>query len=147
MTPARHQQAAQTSRWTFGRLSHRKSASKALHGHRFEMPALSPEQRKTQLDGFASPTSCCFATQTLKAASGPPAVPLATIVDTTFSLDLRFRFGSELQGNQFGKFGRDIRHRIFCSTQTTSRPEQWADFTESFVRRVVHDGNQHVTSE
>ena len=51
----------------------------------------------------------------------------------------------ELEGDQLGEFGRDVCHRIFCSTQAASRAEQRADFAESFVRRVVHDGNEQVT--
>jgi hypothetical protein len=51
----------------------------------------------------------------------------------------------ELQGDQLGELGRDVCHRIFCSTQAASRAEQGTDFAESFIRRVVHDGNEQVT--
>ncbi len=49
-----------------------------------------------------------------------------------------------LEGNQLGEFGRDICHRIFCCVQTTSGAEQGADFTESFKRRTVNDGNKQI---
>lgn len=51
----------------------------------------------------------------------------------------------ELDGNQLGELGRDICHRTLCCVQATSRAEQRADFTESFIRRAVHDGNEQVT--
>ena len=51
----------------------------------------------------------------------------------------------ELGGDQLGELGRDLCHRIFCSTQAASRAEQGTDFAESFVCRVVHDGNEQVT--
>jgi hypothetical protein len=51
----------------------------------------------------------------------------------------------ELEGDQLGELGRDVCHRLFCSAQAASRAEQGADFAESFVRRVVHDGNEQVT--
>jgi hypothetical protein len=51
----------------------------------------------------------------------------------------------ELDGDQLGELGRDICHWLFCSAQAASRAEQGADFAESFVRRVVHDGNKQVT--
>ena len=47
----------------------------------------------------------------------------------------------ELKGDQLGELGRDVFHRLFCSAQAASRAEQGADFAESFIRRVVHDGN------
>jgi hypothetical protein len=49
-----------------------------------------------------------------------------------------------LRGDQFGELARDICHRIFCSVQAASRAEQRADFAESFICRVVHDGNEQV---
>jgi hypothetical protein len=52
---------------------------------------------------------------------------------------------TELEGDQLGEFGRDVCHRIFCSTQAASRAEQGADFAESFIRRVVHNGDEQVT--
>ena len=51
----------------------------------------------------------------------------------------------ELEGDQLGELGRDVCHRIFCSTQAASRGEQGADFAESFVRRAMHDGDEQVT--
>jgi hypothetical protein len=50
-----------------------------------------------------------------------------------------------LEGDQLGELGRDVCHRIFCSTQAASRAEQGADIAESFVRRVVHNGDELVT--
>ena len=50
-------------------------------------------------------------------------------------------------GNQLGDLGRDVRHWIFCSVQAASRGEQGADIAESFIRRVVHDGNELVTRQ
>lgn len=38
-------------------------------------------------------------------------------------------------------------HRIFCSTEAGSRAEQGADFAESFVRRLVHNGDELVTRQ
>ena len=51
----------------------------------------------------------------------------------------------KLECDQLGELGRDVCHRIFCSTQAASRAEQGADFAESFVRRVVHNGDEQVT--
>ena len=51
----------------------------------------------------------------------------------------------ELDGDQLGELGRDVCHRIFRSTQTASRTEHGADIAESFVRRVVHNGDELVT--
>ena len=51
----------------------------------------------------------------------------------------------DLEGDQLGELGRDVCHRLFCSAQAASRGEQGADFAESFIRRVVHDGNELVT--
>jgi hypothetical protein len=51
----------------------------------------------------------------------------------------------ELEGDQLRELGRDVCHRIFCSTQAASRAQQGADFAESFVRRVVHNGDELVT--
>src|SRR5688572_27686749 len=48
----------------------------------------------------------------------------------------------ELHRDQLGEFGRDVCHRIFCSTEAGSRAEQGADLAESFVRRLVHDGDE-----
>ena len=50
-----------------------------------------------------------------------------------------------LEGDQLGELGRDVGHRHFCSVQAVSRGEHGADFAESFVRRVMHDGNELVT--
>ena len=52
---------------------------------------------------------------------------------------------TELEGDQLGELGRDVCHRIFSSTQAASRAEQGADFAESFVCRVVHNGDEQVT--
>lgn len=66
-----------------------------------------------------------------------------------FALDRRGGAGHppaiELEGDQFGDLGRDVCHRIFCSTQATSRGEHGAEFAESFVRRLVHNGDELVT--
>jgi len=51
----------------------------------------------------------------------------------------------ELGGDQLGELGCDVCHRIFCSTQAATRAEQGADVAESFVRRVVHNGDEQVT--
>jgi hypothetical protein len=51
----------------------------------------------------------------------------------------------ELEGDQLGELGRDVCHRIFCSAQAGSRAEQGADFAESFVRRLMHNGDELVT--
>jgi hypothetical protein len=51
----------------------------------------------------------------------------------------------KLEGNQLGELGCDVCHRLFCSAQAATRAEQGADFAESFIRRVVHDGNELVT--
>jgi hypothetical protein len=51
----------------------------------------------------------------------------------------------KLVSDELGELGRDICHRIFCSVQAASRAEQRADFAESVIRRVVHDGNEPVT--
>jgi hypothetical protein len=48
----------------------------------------------------------------------------------------------KLEGEQLGELGRDVCHRIFCSTQAASRAEQGADFAESFVCRAMHDGDE-----
>lgn len=53
----------------------------------------------------------------------------------------------KLDGNQLGELARDICQRIFRSAQSASRAEQRADFAESFIRRVVHDGNEQVACE
>ena len=53
----------------------------------------------------------------------------------------------ELEGDQLGELGRDVCHRLFCGAQAASRAKQGADFAESFIRRVVHDGNEQVTRE
>ena len=50
----------------------------------------------------------------------------------------------ELEGDQLGELGRDVCHRIFCSTHAASRAEQRADIAESFVRRAVHNGDEQV---
>ena len=73
--------------------------------------------------------------------------PASRLLGSSPSLlvSLRDRRLSLLDGNQLGELGRDICHRIFCSVQAASRAEQRADFTESFIRRVVHDGNEQVT--
>lgn len=52
---------------------------------------------------------------------------------------------AELEGDQLGELGRDVCHWRFCGVQAASRAEQGADFAESFIRRVVHDGNEQVT--
>jgi len=64
----------------------------------------------------------------------------------TCSVSLRTRqsvFGWlwELHGHQLGELRGDVCHRIFCSTEAGSRAEQGADFPESFVRRLVHNGD------
>ncbi len=51
----------------------------------------------------------------------------------------------QLDGDQLGELGRDVGHRHFCSVQAVSRGEHGADFAESYVRRVMHDGNELVT--
>lgn len=51
----------------------------------------------------------------------------------------------ELEGDQLGELGRDHFHRLFYSAQAASRAEQGANFAESFIRRVVDDGNEQVT--
>lgn len=51
----------------------------------------------------------------------------------------------KLEGNQLGELGRDVCHRLFCSAKAASRAEQRADLAESFIRRVMHDGNEQVT--
>ena len=48
----------------------------------------------------------------------------------------------ELEGDQLGDLGRDVCHRRFCSAQAASRAEQGANFAKSFIRRVLHDGNE-----
>jgi len=53
----------------------------------------------------------------------------------------------KLEGDQLGELGRDVCHRSFCSAQADSRAEQGADFAESFIRRVMHDGNEPVSRE
>jgi hypothetical protein len=52
-----------------------------------------------------------------------------------------------LDGDQIGKLGRDVRHRLFCRAQAASRGEQGANFAESFKRRLVHHGNETLTRE
>lgn len=49
-----------------------------------------------------------------------------------------------LGGNQLGDLARDVCHRIFCSVQAASRAEQRTDVAESFIRCVVHDGDEQV---
>ena len=51
----------------------------------------------------------------------------------------------ELERDEFSEFGRDVCHRVFCRTQAATRAEQGADFAESFVGRIVYDGDEHVT--
>jgi hypothetical protein len=41
----------------------------------------------------------------------------------------------------------DVCHRLFCGAQATSRGEQGANFAESFIRRLVHNGNETLTRE
>ncbi len=53
----------------------------------------------------------------------------------------------ELHGDQLGELGGDVCHRIFCSTEAGSQAEQRADFAESFVRRLVHNGDELVTRQ
>ena len=53
----------------------------------------------------------------------------------------------ELKGDQLGELGRDVCHRRFCSAQAASRAEQGTDIAESFIRRVVHDGDEQVARE
>jgi hypothetical protein len=43
----------------------------------------------------------------------------------------------KLEGDQLGELGRDVCHRIFCSTQAASRAEQGADFAESLVGTIA----------
>jgi hypothetical protein len=50
-------------------------------------------------------------------------------------------------GNQLGELGRDVCHRLIFSAQAASRAEQRADIAESFIRRVVQDGNEPFTRE
>jgi|GEM_PF-1729169 len=52
-----------------------------------------------------------------------------------------------LDGDQLGELGRDVCHRIPCRTQVASRAEQRADFTEGFIRRIVHNRNKLVSRE
>jgi hypothetical protein len=52
---------------------------------------------------------------------------------------------SLLDGDQLSELGRDVCHRRFCSAKAASRAEQGADLAESFIRSVVHDGNEQVT--
>src|SRR5690242_13769576 len=62
-------------------------------------------------------------------------------------IELRFTPAIELLGDQLGELGRDVCHRVFCSTEAASRAEQGADFAESFVRRLVHNGDELVTRQ
>jgi len=50
-----------------------------------------------------------------------------------------------LESDQLGELGRDVGHQHFCSVEAVSRGEHGADFAESFVRRVMYDGNKLVT--
>lgn len=52
---------------------------------------------------------------------------------------------NRLEADQLGELGRDDCHRLLCSAQAASRAEQGADFAESFICGVVHDGNEQVT--
>jgi len=54
---------------------------------------------------------------------------------------------TKLEGDQLRELGRDVRHRLFCSAQATSRAEQGTDFAESFIRRAMHAGNEQITSQ
>src|SRR5450759_1248891 len=54
---------------------------------------------------------------------------------------------TKLEGDQLRELGRDGCHRLFCSAQAPSRAEQGTDFAESFIRRVVHDGNEQITRQ
>ena len=51
----------------------------------------------------------------------------------------------ELEGDQLGELGRDGCHRLLFSAQAASRAKERTDFAESFIRRVMHDGNEQVT--
>ena len=53
----------------------------------------------------------------------------------------------ELDGDQLSELGCDVRHRLFRSVEAGSRGEHRADFPESFIRRLMHDGNETGTSE
>lgn len=70
------------------------------------------------------------------------------VVDVSYDKSpLRFTPAIELHGDQLGELGGDVCHRIFCSTEAGSRAEQGADFAESFVRRLVHNGDELVTRQ
>jgi len=53
----------------------------------------------------------------------------------------------ELEGDQFGDLGRDVRHWLFGRTQAAARGEQGADFAKGLIRRVMHDWNEPLTGE
>src|SRR5579863_5098717 len=63
------------------------------------------------------------------------------------SRDSRFAYGTHLNCNQLSELGRDICHRIFCGAQAASRAEKGTDFTERFIRRLMHNGNEPVTRQ
>jgi hypothetical protein len=46
-----------------------------------------------------------------------------------------------------GKLRCDDRHRLFSGAQAASRSEQRANVAESFIRRLVHNGNETLTGE
>src|SRR5947207_952922 len=66
------------------------------------------------------------------------------VLEGKLELEVEEREPFVLGVDQFGELARDICHRIFCSVQAASRAEQRADFAESFICRVVHDGNEQV---
>lgn len=66
-----------------------------------------------------------------------PAKPARSNAELARNSQLGCR--KELKVNQFRKLGRDTCHRPFCSAQATSGGQEGADFSESFIRRPVHD--------
>ena len=48
-------------------------------------------------------------------------------------------------GDQFGNFFSDYRHRVFRCIKAASRSEHGADIAERCVRSAMHDGNETVT--
>lgn len=47
--------------------------------------------------------------------------------------------------HQFGELRCDTCHRLFCGTQAAPRGKEGADFTESFIRRPVHNWDEPLT--
>ncbi len=67
--------------------------------------------------------------------------PFSPVLDRTGSPAI------ELEGDQLGELGRDVCHRLFCGAQAAPRGEHGANFAESFIRRLVHNGNETLTRE